>query len=233
MLDNVLLSMSQDGDDCDLSFERHDGDPASHILCFLPWKTPLALAQKFQLVPSNYLACFVLPNAIVSSEPDLCKTAMHRLISDALDLVAKAKVSSRAVIVGLSMGSAPATAVANILQAELFSVASADRGECILWESPACQEIRLRAERKGHRLDDFAAALQGLNPVDNFDHITSTSRFFIGKKDEYVPEPRRLALIQALESRVPHCARHTIGRGHVLTMVEAMRAFNGSVHAGR
>lgn len=225
MLDDVLLNFSKDGDDCDLSFVRHSGDTTSNVVCFLPWKMPLSLAQRFELVPSRYLACYELPNAIVSSEPELCGVAMRTLIDDAENLLAGTGLDSNAVIVGLSMGSAPATAVANALGAELYSVASADCGEHVMWESPACVEIRARAERKGYTLDDFASVLKGLNPVDNLRHISPKSAFVIGCRDQYVPESRRRALEAALDDVVPHCKRHMIDKGHVLTMVDAMRTF--------
>ncbi len=232
MLDDVLLKFGRDGDDVDLAFERHDGDQTSHVICFLPWRTPFALAQRFRLVPSQYLACYVLPNAIVSSEPHLCAAAIRLLVDDALALIGDTGLGSRAVVAGLSTGTAPATRVANLVGCELYSVASGDRGELTIWESPACAKIRAKAEAKGYHLEDFTAALSGLNPIDNLSGISPASRFVISGSDQFVPDARRQRFRQALRRDVPDCEVWEIERGHMLTMVEAMRAFNTQLSKG-
>ena len=57
---------------------------------------------------------------------------------------------------------------------------------------------------------------------------------FFGNSDLYVPEARRMALHDALAKDHPHIERRVLNRGHVLTMVDGMRALskagNGELH---
>lgn len=227
MLDEFLLSLSKDGDDRALTFKRYLGSPESNVICFLPWKTPLALAQRFGLVPSEYLACYELPNAIVSSQPELCAVAMRNLIEDAVGLLRSHGLGADAVVIGMSMGSAPATVVANEVGATLRSIASADYGHLMLWESPATQEIRRRAEANGFGLNDYENALAGLNVLENFTNLSAKSTFVFGRKDKYVPQERRWSLEKALRRWAPQFELRFVDRGHILTMAEAMRGFDG------
>lgn len=232
VLDEFLLSLSRDGDDRALEFKRHLGSLNSNVVCFLPWKTPMALAKRFGLVPSEYLACYELPNAIVSSEPALCAVSMHNLIEDAVKLIRDRGLDSDAVVIGMSMGSAPATVVANRVGGTLRSIASADYGHLMLWESPATQEIRRRAESNGYGLADYEQALAGLNVLENYHNLSSTSTFVFGRKDKFVPQERRWSLEKALRRFAPQFELRFLDRGHILTMAEAMRGFEAVAGGG-
>lgn len=224
MLDALLLGAGKDGDDLCLNYRRVLGNPRSNVICYLPWKTPYELAQKLGLVPRDFMACYEMPNAIVSSEPHLCKVAMQRLVSDAMHLTAKLGHQKPLVVVGQSMGSAPATVLANRLSARLYSLASADHGPLMLWESPASAVIRERATAKGYTVDCFTETMAGTSPIENLDNIDPRSVFVFGQSDLYVPEARRSALHDKLKKDYPHIERRVLNRGHVLTMVEGMRA---------
>lgn len=226
MLDALLLGAGKDGDDLCLNYRRVLGNARSDVICYLPWKTPFELAQKLGLVPRDYLACYEMPNAIVSSEPHLCKVAMQRLVGDAMHLVAKTSHKRALTVVGLSMGSAPATVLANMTGARLYSFASADDGPRMLWESPASAVIRERASAKGYSRQSFTDAMIGTNPIENLENIDRRSVFVFGKTDLYVPEARRKALHDELEAKHPHIERRVLNRGHVLTMVEGIRALS-------
>jgi pimeloyl-ACP methyl ester carboxylesterase len=235
VLDALLLGAGKDGDDLCLKYRRVLGNPRSNVVCYLPWKTPFELAQKLGLVPREFLACYEMPCAIVSSEPRLCKVAMQRLVGDAMHLTSKVAHRKQLTIIGQSMGSAPATVLANMLGARLYSLASADHGPLMLWESPASAGIRERASAKGYSVDSFTETMAGTNPIENLDNIDPRSVFVFGNSDLYVPQARRQALHDALETNYPHIERRVLNRGHVLTMVEGMRALaragNGELHA--
>jgi hypothetical protein len=100
------------------------------VIYFLPWHTPFLIARQAGFAPLDFLACYEMPEAIVSSEPQLCAQAMHALVSDAYALMRDRSVAGQdALIVGLSIGSYPATYLANRVGARLCSVASADRAD--------------------------------------------------------------------------------------------------------
>ena len=76
-----------------------------------------------------------------------------------------------AVIVGLSIGSYPATYLANRIGARLCYVASADRADLAVWESPATRIVRQRAQRKGYQLSHYSEALSGTHPAQNLRRV--------------------------------------------------------------
>lgn len=233
---NLFLERSL-GDDTSMEYRRIDGDPHASTVCFLPWRMPYRLAMGMRVVPRSFLACYEMPRAIVSSEPGLCVQAVETVTADAMRVVRRAGLDSAAVlVVGLSIGNAVATAFANRLGARLCSIASADRGDLTLWESPASRLVRERAEEKGYRLADFTRALKGLHTVDNLENLASGSRFVFGLKDELIPEPRREGLIAAVHRTLPAAEVSYVDSGHFGTMIETMRRGLGEpreVHLAR
>ncbi len=219
-----LLRAASLGDDTCAKFRRIEGNGRAPVVCFLPWCMPYRLAQGMGLVPRDFLVCYEMPGAIVSSEPDLCIDAMRRLADDAEAAVQRAKIDPRRlIVVGMSMGTAVATYFANRLGARLWSIASADRGDLMLWESPAARVIRDRAAEKGYALSDFTRASHGYHPIDNLDNLAPRSRFVIGLRDEAVPLPRREGLVNAVRREMPHAEISFLDAGHIQTLVTSVR----------
>jgi hypothetical protein len=177
LVDLFLLRRGIPADDRTLAFRRIDGDQTSNVIYFLPWHTPFAFAWHAGFVPLNFLACYEMPSAIVSSEPELCAQAMLGLVADAGRLLVDRGVVEDALIVGLSVGSYPATYLANRIGARLCSVASADRGDLAIWESPATHIIKRRAVHKGYQLSHYSQALFGTHPAENLSNIAADSLF--------------------------------------------------------
>ena len=104
-----------------LAFRRIDGSPASNVIYFLPWFTPFWFARRAGFAPLDFLAAYEMPPAIVSSEPAFCVQATRGLVQDAERLLQKRKIKTEdAVIVGLSVGTYPATYLANRIGARAF-----------------------------------------------------------------------------------------------------------------
>jgi pimeloyl-ACP methyl ester carboxylesterase len=219
----LLLERSV-GDDTSTEFVRIDGDQHATTIVCLPWQMPYRLAVGTRLVPRPFLACYEMPRAIVSSEPELCIRSLDGVVRDARDLIARARLNPRdMLVVGLSIGNGAATMLANSIGARLCSIASADRGDLTLWESPAARHIRERAETKGYRLGDFTRALAGWHTIDNLADLGSGSRFVVGSKDEFLPRPRREGLVAAVHRVLPDADVSYFDSSHIGTMMEAMR----------
>src|SRR5690606_22603804 len=99
VLSAMLISLGQDllcdrslGDDTSMEYQRFDGDPHSATLCFLPWRMPYRLAMGMRVVPPDVLACYEMPRAIVSSEPELCVQAVEAVTADAMRLIGRARL---------------------------------------------------------------------------------------------------------------------------------------------
>lgn len=206
------------------AFLRIEGDPGSATIVFLPWCMPYRLAMARRIVPENYLACYEMPRAIVSSEPELCIRALHAVVDDATRSFERSRLTpDQLLVVGLSIGNAAATMFANRIGARLCSVASADRGDLTLWESPASRHVKAHAEEKGYRVDDFTRALDGHHTIDHLDNLAPGSRFVIGLQDELLPEARREGLVAAVKKRVPGAEIIRINSTHFGTMRETIR----------
>jgi pimeloyl-ACP methyl ester carboxylesterase len=224
LLDLLLLQRGIPADDRTLVFRRIDGNPNSRVIYFLPWHTPFGVARHAGFAPLDFLACYEMPPGIVSSEPGLCLQAMLRLVADAERLLREARAAGPdAVLVGLSIGSYPATYLANRIGARLCSVASADRADLAIWQSPATRLVRRRAEQRGLRLADYSSALFGSHPAENLAGIARDSVFVIGQRDPYVPPRRKAALLEAIASHVPSALVAQLDAGHVGTLAGSGR----------
>src|SRR5262249_16072518 len=79
-LDHLLLRPGIALDDCSLAFRRIEGNPRSKVVYFLPLQTSFSVARQAGFLPLDFLAAYEMPNAIASSEPDLCLQAMRALV---------------------------------------------------------------------------------------------------------------------------------------------------------
>jgi hypothetical protein len=107
-----MLHIVSDGDlrersagDESTAFQRIEGDPGSSTIVFLPWCMPYRLAMARRIVPENYLACYEMPRAIVSSEPEMCIRALHAVVDDATRSFDRSHLTpDQLQVVGLSIG---------------------------------------------------------------------------------------------------------------------------------
>jgi hypothetical protein len=224
VLDLLLLRRGVPKDDRTLTFRRIDGNPDSRVVYFLPWHTSYGVARQAGFVPLAFLACYEIPPALVSSEPQLSVRAMKALVDDAERLLAASGVSPReALIIGLSVGSYPAMHLAHRIGARVCAVAAADRGDLMLWQSPATRIVKRRAIQKGYRLWDFAKATHGYHPIQNLPGLRANSVFVLGEHDPFIPPTRSAALIEGIKAmaRRAHIVRPE--GGHVKTLVASAR----------
>lgn len=220
LIDNIVVNLKTAENDCCLEFRRVDGNPESRVIYFLPWNTSFRLAQCAQFLALDFLACYEVPPALVSSEPELCVRAFEVLVKDCEAVIQSARLEgSELTFVGLSVGSLPATFLANRLRARVCSIASFDRGDLMLWQSQAARHIKERARRKGYRLRDFVRAMRGYNPIENLGYIRSNSAFVFGSRDCFVPESRWRGLKAEVDTQVPGVRAIVVDAGHIRTML--------------
>jgi hypothetical protein len=219
LLDLFLLQRGTPADDQTVTFRRIDGHASAKVIYFLPWHTPFRLARQVGFAPLDFLACYEMPPAIVSSRPELCVQAMRALVDDAEKVLRNRRLPVEdAIIVGLSVGTYPATYLANQLGARLCSVASADRADLAVWDSPATRIVKHRAMQQGVQLLHYSAALEGTHPAHNLAGVGKNSVFVIGKRDPFVPAARTAGLLRAIETHAPHAQVITLAAGHFKTL---------------
>jgi hypothetical protein len=220
LLDLLLLRRGTPVDDRTLAFRRIDGRSTAKVIYFLPWHTPFAFARRAGFLPLDFLACYEMPPAIVSSQPNLCAQVLHGLVEDAERRFREVGVRPQhALIVGLSVGSFPATFLANRTGARLCSVASADRADLTLWQSPATHSIKSRALQAGIGLADYVAALVDAHPAHNLATIGQDSVFLLGQRDPFIPTERSTGLLQAIAASRPDARVVRLDAGHFKTLV--------------
>jgi pimeloyl-ACP methyl ester carboxylesterase len=159
-----------------------------------------------------------MPLAIVSSEPALCVQAMRGMVDDAERLLGDRGIAGKdTLVVGLSVGTYPATYLANRIGARLCSAASADRADL------ACGTVQPRASssnapcKKVLRLEHYAEALDGTHPAQNLAGIAENSVFVVGQRDPFIPPPCHSGLLAAVESCAPSAQVVTLNAGHFRT----------------
>jgi pimeloyl-ACP methyl ester carboxylesterase len=177
---------------------------------FLPWRTGSGLAQMVGLIPNSaFAACYRLPD-------DAAR------ISDMVDIAvrrARSHDMPRAVV-GYSMVTVPATLVAAALGTPLWSFASADRGDLMIWSSPAARTVQRDAERMGFSRNDFTLALRNLNPIDSIERVHRDSRIVVGRFDRLIPRARSQALAERARRYLPteHVLELPLGHLGVLAL---------------
>ena len=220
LLDLLLLKRGIPGDDCTLFFRRLDGDQDAKVIYFLPWHTPFSVCRQAGFTPLGFLACYEMPCAIVSSDPELGVKAMRLLVADAEALLAARGLAPQDVlIVGLSVGTYPAIYLANRIGARVCAVAAADRGDLMLWQSPATRIIKRRAIQRGLRLWQFSKAMLGYHPAQNLAGVGHNSLFVVGERDPFIPPRRRAGLLQAIKACAPRIHVASVAGGHVKTLL--------------
>jgi pimeloyl-ACP methyl ester carboxylesterase len=221
LIDRYLLRRPVSLDDSTVSAIRIDGQKtAVPTIYFLPWNTPYWLAKRLGLIRGPFTACYETAPALVSSEPVRSVLALKKIVADAEALLESLKITGTSVrIVGYSLGSYPATYLANRLQARLYSIAPADRGDLMIWQSPAARKIRERARAKGYRLEDYVEAMAGYNPVENLVGLAPSSTFVVGDCDPFVPAERSLALVEAVKRNCSTAKILKTTGGHVRTLL--------------
>jgi len=121
---------------------------------------------------------------MLNPDPRVWSRSLQQIAEDVADRVEAHR--SPDLLIGFSMGSVPATIAADRFQCRLWSLASADRGDLMIWSSRKARDIRVQAEGLGYRRQDFAHWLHGLNPIDCIDGLHSDSRLVFGVFDRYI-----------------------------------------------
>lgn len=214
------------GDRCSLSCRRIEARPsASHstdgeqIVCFLPWLLNHAQCREARLLPPETWIAYEMPHAIVSPSPENSVQALRIIVDDFLQLIDQRKLDpARLTLLGLSIGNFAATYLANLTGARLWSIASGDRGEVLLWSSAYASGVRRQAEARGYGFADFAAALRDFNPINNLRNIAAGSTFIAGRFDRVVPYRSAMNVAAEARSHNPATCSIVLPLGHTGTL---------------
>jgi hypothetical protein len=198
---------------CSSSFTRLDGPNPTGPIYFLPIGVDFVSAAQWGLIAtSDWRACYELSEEVLHPDPKICARSLQRIGQDVAD--GAEMHGSPDLLIGFSIGTVPATIAAKQFRSRLWSFASADRGELMIWSSRKARHIRDQAERLGYHQHDFAYWLRDLNPIDCIDGIHSDSRLVFGAFDRYVPSSRRLRLAEKAAGHLGRDKIITLPLGH-------------------
>jgi hypothetical protein len=200
---------------------RMDGDPSASTLYFLPWGVSHAIGRSLGLVGADSRACYEMPTDLVSIDPHASVASLVPLLDDASDIISR---TSDPVLVGLCLGNCPATLLARRHDASLISIATADRAERIIWESPAASQICQAIKKRGITQAQLGEMLAPLAPEEHIYHVHRPPWFISGRFDKIVPGRRTEPVIKRARERFGDVATSTLPLGHRMTLVV------GSVH---
>ena len=177
---------------------RIDGDPECHVIYFLPWQTPYAVAKACGLLPLSFAACYEMPRNVVSGDPLRSLARLEEIVDDAQERISR--LAQAPLIIGFSIGTVPATCLANRHRAPLLSICSAPRGADIIWQSPLARPIKHHAIALGFTRGQFRTALRRIDPANNLARLPEGSAFVAGAGDKGDP-PRT-------DGRMAEAGRH-------------------------
>lgn len=225
-LDKIALRLTRMAafDDMSLDCRRVAGFADASSIIFLPWNTQFETAKTLRLLPRSFFSCYEMPAGIISSKPSIPARAVERMsvtVRADVDAIRARGFAPR--FVAMSIGNFPATYLANVLRADLLSIASGDRGEWLTFNSPASRHIRAKAERLGHTIPEFEATLRDMNPVSNLADIGPESCFLFGAHDHFIPRESREALIERVRSQRPSLPIKIVPLGHLCTILNWQR----------
>lgn len=192
------------------------------IVCFLPWLLSYAQCRDARLLPPQAWIAYEMPPAVVNPSPVTSIQALRIIADDFLKLMDQRKLDpAKLTLLGLSIGNFAATYLANLVGARLWSIASGDRGEVLLWSSTYASGVRMQAEARGYSFADFAAALRDFNPINNLRNIAAGSIFIAGRFDRIVPYDSAKKVAAEARSHNPATSSIVLPFGH-----------NGTLFAG-
>jgi hypothetical protein len=200
---------------------RIDGDPECHVIYFLPWQTPYAVAKACGLLPLAFAACYEMPRNVVSGDP-LCSLArLEEIVDDAQERISR--FAHAPLIIGFSIGTVPATCLANRHSAPLLSICSAPRGADIIWQSPLARPIKHHAIALGFTRGQFRTAFRRIDPANNLARLPEGSAFVAGAGDKVIPHEQTAEWLRLVATSVPDPSISVTSLGHVATIMASRR----------
>jgi hypothetical protein len=200
---------------------RIDGDPGCHVIYFLPWQTPYSVAKACGLLPLAFAACYEMPRNVVCGDPLCSLERLEEIVDDAQERISR--IARTPLIIGFSIGTVPATCLANRHSAPLLSICSAPRGADIIWQSPLARPIKHHAIALGFTRGQFRSALRRIDPANNLARLPEGSAFVAGAGDKVIPHEQTAEWLRLVSTSVRKPSISVTPLGHVATIMASRR----------
>lgn len=193
--------------------------------CFLPRRTNLDIAKKYNLLPRNgNVIAYEVPLNLIASNPNITKNTFFSLINDFKNEYSKL-VSRKIALLGISIGSIPAFYLANRYKADkLRIVCTTEKLGDGIFSAFAARKIKKECIKEGFNAKIYDEILDGINPIKNISNLPGDTKIVISKFDNYIPYKGGLNLINEIKKRNKNIKFYKfLISGHFLTMFRVGR----------
>jgi hypothetical protein len=162
-----------------------------------------------------------MPRSVVSGDPLGSLARLEEIVDDAQERISL--LSQAPLIIGFSIGTVPATCLANRHRAPLLSICSAPRGADIIWKSPLARPIKHHAIALGFTRGQFRTALRRIDPENNLARLPEGSAFVAASGDKVIPSEQTAEWLRLVATNVPDPSISVTPLGHVATIMASRR----------
>jgi hypothetical protein len=162
-----------------------------------------------------------MPRNVVSGDPLRSLARLEEIVDDAQERISR--LAQAPLIIGFSIGTVPATCLANRHRAPLLSICSAPRGADIIWQSPVARPIKHHAIALGFTRGQFRTALRRIDPANNLARLPEGSAFIAGAGDKVIPREQTAERLRLVATSVPQPSISVTPLGHVATIIASRR----------
>lgn len=165
------------------------GDKLTWI-CFLPWRTNIKTARKYNLLPiKGNLIIYETPLNLISEEPQKTREALYSLVNDFEKTYAeKELVGKEIAFLGISIGSIPAFFLANRYKSQkICAICSTAKLGDGIFRAFAARKIKRSIIENGLDADLYDKVLNEINPIENISNLPVDIKIVISRFDNFVP----------------------------------------------
>jgi len=201
-------------------FVEQDGDLT--WICFLPWRTDLKTAQRYNLLPKEgNLIVYEVPDNLLGAIPQLTLDAFDSIKQDFEAVFIECELSNKNIAFwGLSAGTLPAFYFANKCACKkLVAVCPTARlGEGI-FSAFAARNIRKKSIENGYTAELYDGLINDINIENNLPNLPDDVTIHIARFDKFVPFSGGKKLVLRIKDikRGAVIKKHNIF-GHILTL---------------
>jgi hypothetical protein len=192
LLDIVAITLTKKSKQVNYSLNRFFIEQPGNLtwVCFLPWRTTLKTAKKYNLLPmEGNLIVYEVPDNLLGSIPTFTLDAFDSIKKDFEKTFKEYKLINKEIAFwGLSAGTMPAFYFANKYTCKkLITVCPTTRlGEGI-FSTFAARNIKRKSIKDGYTAELYDELIKNINIENNLTNLPDDITIHIARFDKFVP----------------------------------------------
>ncbi len=159
-------------------------------ICFLPWRTDLKTAKKYNLLPKEgNLIVYEVPDNLLGATPQITLDTFNSISQDFKAVFKEYELGNKDIAFwGLSAGTMPAFYLANRYTCRKLIVAcpTVRLGEGI-FSAFAARNIRKKSIENGYNARTYDELIRDINIENNLKHLPEDITIHLARFDKFVP----------------------------------------------